>query len=137
MSQRGQVCTDLVCASRPWARFEQSPGLFPFKHLESCFRGFAPFKIDRGAVFVSHVYTQRVFCYVFIPIGIAVYYRVINLLNFMEFKLTVERTMCFRCARENHDAAGDLVQAMDNPYLLIFLFEHFQQIGRVCFPAIG
>jgi hypothetical protein len=40
-----------------------------------------------------------------------------------------------RGAGKDHHAAGNLVQPVDDPYLFIFHFQHFQQIRRIRFPA--
>ena len=37
---------------------------------------------------------------------------------------------------EDHHSAGDLIETVNNKYLAILLFKHFEEIGRVLFPAI-
>ena len=53
--QRRQMRADLVCTACQRTRFEQGPGLSPYKDFEVRFRGFAPFMVDGGTVLVSHV----------------------------------------------------------------------------------
>lgn len=40
-------------------------------------------------------------------------------------------------ARKNDDAAGDLVETVDDPHFSVFGFEHFDEIRRVFFPSVG
>jgi len=135
--QRGQMHADLMRASCFRMRFEQRLNLPPFKHLEMCFRWLSLFTDHNGAMSAADVGLQHVPGGVLIPGWDAFYDSLIHLLDLVLLELTVEFAVCFRCAREDYHAAGDLVQAMNNKNLPVLVFQHLTQVWRVRFPAVG
>lgn len=135
--QRVQVRADLVRAPGQRTGFEQGLCLSPFKDFEVRFRGFAPFMVHRRAVLVTDVRLQRHPANFLLPGGIPLHNGLVNLLHLVPLELAVERAVRICCARENHHAAGDFVQPVDDPHTLIFLLQHFQQVRRIWFPAFG
>ena len=128
---------DLVCTSCSRIRFDPRPRLPPFKHLEVCFRIFTPFMDHYRAVPAADIGPQQVFGDVLIPGRDTFHDGLIHLLDFVPLKLTVEFAMRFCRAGKDHHAAGDLVQAVNNPDVFVLVFQHLSQIGCIWLPAIG
>ena len=102
-----------------------------------CFRRFALFSDHHSAMLTAHIGLQHVPGSVFIPGREALHDGVINFFHLVPLELAVEFAMCFSRARKNHYAAGDLVQAVDDPNFVIILFEHIAQVRRIRLPALG
>ena len=86
---------------------------------------------------MPHIGMQWKFRDLLLPLGISLHDGVINLLRLVMLELHVERAMRLGIPCEDHHAAGDLVQPMDDEDLVVFFFQHFNKIFRIFFPAIG
>src|SRR5688572_16812054 len=71
-----------------------------------------------------------------LPFRISFDNRVISLLCLVFFKLEIQRTMSLCITREDHHAACDLIQSMDNKDFAISFFQYFKKILRLLFPSI-
>lgn len=101
-----------------------------------CLGGDAAAVIHDRAMVVPDVETQLVARGVFFPGGQAVAQGVVDLLDCVALELDVQRAVGLRGAGQDHDAAGDLIQAVDDPEFGEFLLEQLEHIRGVRVPAI-
>lgn len=101
------------------------------------FRLDAAFVVHHRAMFATYVDAQGELGDFFIPHRQAVYDGVIFFVHLMFFELDIQIAMRVRCQRENHNPAGDFVNAVDDPNSFVSFFQHFDQIRRFRLPAFG
>ena len=85
---------------------------------------------------IPHVRPQWEFGDLLVPIGIPLHDGMIDLFRLVVLELDVERTMRLGCPREDHHAAGGLVQPVDDEDLPELFLKHFDQIRCILLPAI-
>jgi hypothetical protein len=62
---------------------------------------------------------------------------VVELLHLMVFELHIQGPVRLGAASKNHQTAGDLIQAMNDPDAAILRFDQFNERARVFFPSAG
>ncbi len=72
--------------------------------------------VDDGSVAVPNIDTQRMPGCVLVPLGISVAQGVIDFSSLVFFKLAIQHFVRIRISCKYHHPAGDLVQAVDDPY---------------------
>src|SRR5688572_5541011 len=136
MPQRISMDSYLMRSPRHWPRLDQSRFLIPFNDLESRLRRLPVFVTYACPMLMPHIDPQRMLGDFLIPLRYALHDGVVNLLRLPLLKLDIECAVRLCIAGEDHHAAGDLIEPVDDPYFAIFLFKDFHQVGRVLFPAI-
>ena len=127
---------DLMRSACQRFRFDQRGFRKTLNHSKAGLRRLAMFVIDHRAVFMPHVRAQRMSRDLLLPFGVSFHDRMIDLLCLMRFKLEVQGAMSLGIAGEDHHAARDLIQAMNDKNFTESLLQNFDKIFRIFLPSI-
>ena len=121
--QRKGMHPHLVCTPGSRNCSEERIAIEAFQDLEGCLGWFAFPVINNCPMAMTQVDTQRVAGYVFIPRRIANGYGMVELMGLVVFKEYVQFTVGLGASSEDDHAAGDFIQAVNNPDRTIFRFK--------------
>ena len=137
MPQGISMHTHLVCATGGGKSSQERIAIEAFQNLESGLGWFALAVIDNCAMGMPDIDAQRMAGSVFFPDRGTDHEGVIDFVCLMVLELNIQLPMRGSVARENHQPAGDFVQAVYYPKATVLRLERFNQGAFIFSPSAG